>query len=164
MVDLAMEEEECGGSRADNDEDEDQLSEEDSFSKSYWKLKIGVEELPQFDNKNLVYLNQKPAFVVAWLQNHLRNQLANKEVFLTGFPSEIEGKSYTIEYDENTHQLNAKLVFVIDDEDETELHLTGLLHRSSKNEISVDWRPVEGTPFWLSAIQNSLNASLRLIA
>ena len=112
-----MEEEDCGGSRADNDEDEDQLSEEDSFSKSYWKLKIGVEELPQFDNKNLVYLNQKPAFVVAWLQNHLRNQLANKEVFLTDFPSEIEGKSYTIEYDQNTHQLNAKLVFVIDDED-----------------------------------------------
>jgi hypothetical protein len=102
--------------------------------------------------------------VVAWLQNHLRSQLANREVFLTDFPSEIEGKSYAIEYDEKSHQLNAKLVFVIDDEDETELHLTGLLHRSSKNEISVDWRAVEGSPFWLSAIQNSLNESLRLIA
>jgi hypothetical protein len=88
----------------------------------------------------------------------------NKEVFLTDFPSEIEGKSYTIDYDEKTHQLNAKLVFTIDDEDETELRLTGQLHRSTKNEISVDWRQVEGTPFWLTAIQASLDASLRLIA
>jgi hypothetical protein len=28
----------------------------------------------------------------------------------------------------------------------------------------VDWRQIEGTPFWLSAIQTSLNESLRLIA
>jgi hypothetical protein len=62
------------------------------------------------------------------------------------------------------HQLEAVLVFLIDKEDETELKLYGQLHRSSKDEISVDWRQIEGTPFWLSAIQTSLNESLRLIA
>lgn len=132
--------------------------------KNYRKLKIKAEELPQFENKNLVYLSQKPAFLVAWLQNHLRELQSAKEVFLTDFPSQIDSKSYTIDYDAATHQLNAKFVFEIDEEDETELKLIGLLHRSSKNEISVDWRQVEGTPFWLSAIQANLNASLRQIA
>lgn len=130
----------------------------------YRKLKISTESLPQYENKNLVYLNQKPAFLVAWLQNHLREQQASKEVFLTDFPSDIEPKSYSIEYDEKSHQLNAKLIFTIDDEDETEMRLVGQLHRSGKNEISVDWRQVEGMPFWLTAIQANLNSSLRLIA
>jgi hypothetical protein len=53
---------------------------------------------------------------------------------------------------------------LIDKEDETELKLLGLLHRSNNNHVSVDWHPIEGLAFWLSAIQNNLNESLRLIA
>lgn len=164
-----MEEEECGlssaGSRGEEDEEEDpNISEEDYFARNYRKLNIKTEELPQYENKGLVYLNQKPAFLVAWLQNHLREQQAAKEVFLRDFPSEIAPLNYTIDYDEKTYQLNAKFVFVIDDEDETELRLTGQLHRSSKGEVSIDWRQAEGTPFWLTAIQANLNDSLREIA
>ena len=153
------------GSRGEEDEEDDaDICEEDFFARNYMKLNIKTEDLPQFENKSLVYLNQKPAFLVAWLQNHLREQQINKEIFLTDFPSEIAPLSYNIEYDDKTHQLKAKLVFLIDEEDETELKLTGQLHRSTKNEVSVDWHQTEGTPFWLTAIQANLNASLREIA
>jgi hypothetical protein len=83
---------------------------------------------------------------------------------LVDFPSEIAPQNFTIEFNRATNQLEAKLVFLMDEEDETELKLSGQLHRSSKGEISVDWHQVEGTPFWLSAIQTNLNESLRLIA
>lgn len=164
-----MEEESCStfGTRGAEDEDEENtlaLSEEDYFANNYRRLYIKPESLPQYENKNLVYLNQKPGFIVAWLQNHLREQQLAKEPFLTDFPSEIVPESFKIDYDEEKGQLQAKLVFLIDNEDETELRLTGQLHRSPKNEISVDWRHTEGAPFWLTAIQNNLNESLRLIA
>lgn len=74
-----MEEESCStfGTRGAEDEDEENtlaLSEEDYFANNYRKLYIKPESLPQYENKNLVYLQQKPGFIVAWLQNHLREQ------------------------------------------------------------------------------------------
>jgi hypothetical protein len=78
-----MEEECCSdfGTRGEEDEEEElnlTISEEEFFGKNYRKLNIKAETLPQYESKSLVYLNQKPGFVVAWLQSYLREQLINK--------------------------------------------------------------------------------------
>jgi hypothetical protein len=62
-------EEECGEGeyRSGNDD----KTEEGRFAKNYRSLDIKTESLPQYTKQKVVYTTQKPAFVVAWLQDHL---------------------------------------------------------------------------------------------
>jgi len=41
------------------------------FAKNFRALDIKLETLPEYTKNKIVYLNQNPAFVVAWLKDHL---------------------------------------------------------------------------------------------
>ena len=47
---------------------------------------------------------------------------------------------------------------------ETELVLTGQLHRSNKGLTGIEWCHTEGNWFWLNAIELELNDSLGQLA
>ena len=109
-----------------------------------------------------MYIKQYPAFVVAWLQDHLAALLKSKETFIT-YADEIEPNAFSLEYLEEKHQVVARLGFTVG-EDGTELELVGQLHRSEKGEVGIEWTKTAGNDYWLTAIQNSLNGSLETIA
>jgi hypothetical protein len=68
-----------------------------------------VEELPQYYSKKIVYTKQNPAFVVAWIQDHLAEKLKEKETFLTDFVGEIVPDNFKVDYDAEKHIVNIKL-------------------------------------------------------
>lgn len=80
---------------------------------------------------------------------------------MSDFVSEVAPKNFNIAYKEESHILEAKLSFEIDNDDIEQLELVGHLHRTPKGEVSVEWRPVEGNTFWTNAIATKLNDSLR---
>jgi hypothetical protein len=67
----------------------DEETEEGRFSKNYRSYAIEktieLESLPQYTLKKVVYTSRKPAFVLAWLQDHLNSLLKEKEVFMKDF-------------------------------------------------------------------------------
>lgn len=64
-------------------------------------------------------------------------------------------------FDEEKKNINVKLSFMVDEEEEVDLELNGNLHRSQKGEVGVEWSKVEGHDYWLSAVEGNLNESLQ---
>lgn len=113
-----MEDEECGGSRGEYDEEEtEDLSIEDYCTRNFRRYRIKAEELPIYEVKGLAYLKESPSFIVAWLQSQLREFFLSKETFMSEFVSEVTPKNFNITYKEESHILEAKLSFEIDNED-----------------------------------------------
>ena len=44
-----------------------------------------MEDLPQYEKSKVSYINQKPAFIVAWIQTYLKEQSLKGNTFLEGF-------------------------------------------------------------------------------
>jgi hypothetical protein len=158
-----MEEEGCceEGYRGEDEE----VPEEVRFAINYKALEsIKLEELEQYGKQGVVYIKQNPAFVIAWLKDHLANLFKEKETFMQGFVGDIVPVGFHMEFEEEKKQLRVKLNFTIDEEEEVELSLVGQLHRSLTDELGVDWSKEEGNDYWLSAVEKNLNDSLRLVA
>jgi hypothetical protein len=52
------------------------------------------------------------------------------------------------------------MLFEVNGEDETELRLSGQLHKAENGRVGVDWRKLDGHSLWLAAIQAKLSSSL----
>lgn len=98
-----------------------------------------VEELSEYSKKGVVYTKQNPAFVVAWIKDHLEALLKEKETFMKGFVGDIEPTNFKLSFEEEAKQVNVKLSFMVDEEEEVDLELKGQLHRSEKGEVGVEW-------------------------
>lgn len=157
-----MEEECCEEMRSG--EDEDDLKPEQLFARNFKALDINEESLPQYSKKKVVYTNQKAAFVVAWLKDHLAALFREKETFMDNFVEEIVPNSFNLEYDEEKKKVKINLEFTVAEEEETDLQIVGQVHRSEKGEIGIDWEKVSGNDYWLTAVENSLNGSLQSLA
>ena len=81
-------------------------------------MDIKFEELPEYTKKKVVYTKQKPAFVVAWLKDHLATLFQEKESFMKEFVGEIVPTNFSLRIGEQ-NRLNIILEFTIDDEDST---------------------------------------------
>jgi hypothetical protein len=57
--------------------------------------------------------------VVAWLQNHIAALLKQKETFMHDFVGDITVNDFAVEYLEGKHQVEVKLEFTIDEEEQT---------------------------------------------
>lgn len=101
-----------------------------------------MEELSEYSKKGVVYTKQNPAFVVAWLKDHIAALFKEKETFMKGFVGDIEPTNFKLNFDEGKKQVNVKLSFTIDEEEEVDLELNGNLHRSGKGEVGVEWEKV----------------------
>ncbi len=54
------------------------MSAERLFAKNFKALDIKLESLPEYTKKKNVYTKQNPAFVVAWLKDHLNTLFKEK--------------------------------------------------------------------------------------
>jgi hypothetical protein len=54
------------------------MTAEELFAKNYRSLDIKFESLPEYTKKKVVYTKQNPAFVVAWIKDHLKELLKEK--------------------------------------------------------------------------------------
>ena len=108
-----MEEECCeGGYRGD----EENPTPENIFAKNYHALDINMEDLPEYKKKKIIYTKEKPAFLVAWLQDHLSALLNAKETFMPGFVGDIVPTKFNFDFENGKNQVNLRLEFTIDDE------------------------------------------------
>lgn len=134
------------------------MTAEELFAKNYRSLDIKFESLPEYTKKKVVYTKQNPAFVVAWIKDHLKELLKEKETFMKDFVGQIVPKNFNVDLEENSIKID--LQFCIDDEEDVELSLVGKLHRSEKGEVGIEWQKGQGNDYWLTAIENSLNGSI----
>ena len=51
---------------------------------------------------------------------------------MKGFVGDIEPTNFKLNFDEGKKQVNVKLSFMVDEEEEVDLELNGNLHRSEK--------------------------------
>lgn len=72
------------------------------------------------------------------------------------YVGEITPQSFSMSYNPTTHQIDANLEFLIDEEEEVSLDLTGQLHWSEKEGVGVDWKKKRGNVYWLAAIESRL--------
>lgn len=159
-----MEEEECCEESYRGEEIEN-LPPETQFAINFKHFEnVKAETLPEYSKKKVVYVKQTPAFVVAWLKDHLASLFKEKETFMSGFVGDIVPTSFHFDFSEGKNIITLKLSFTIDEEEETELELRGQLHRSEKGELGVEWTKVEGNDFWLTSIENNFNSALQLLA
>ena len=103
---------------------------------------LKLEELSEYSKKGVVYTKQNPAFVVAWLKDHIAALFKEKETFMKGFVGDIEPTNFRLNFNEEKREINVKLSFLIDEEEEVDLELNGNLHRSDKGEVGVEWSKV----------------------
>lgn len=134
------------------------MTAQELFAKNYRSLDIKFESLPEYTKKKVVYTKQNPAFVVAWIKDHLKELLKEKETFMKDFVGQIVPKNFNVDLEENSIKID--LQFCIDDEEDVELSLVGKLHRSEKGEVGIEWQKGQGNDYWLTAIENSLNGSI----
>lgn len=134
------------------------MTAQELFAKNYRSLDIKFESLPEYTKKKVVYTKQNPAFVVAWIKDHLKELLKEKETFMKDFVGQIVPKNFNVELEENSIKID--LEFCIDDQEDVELSLVGKLHRSEKGEFGIEWEKAQGNDYWLTAIENSLNGSI----
>ena len=67
-----MEEECCEGDYR-GEEEEENPTPESLFAKIYKKYQINVEDLPVYKKNKIAYSKENPAFLVAWIEDHLNN-------------------------------------------------------------------------------------------
>lgn len=72
------------------------MSAERLFAKNFKALDIKIESLPEYSKKKNVYTKQNPAFVVAWLKDHLSTLFKEKETFMAGFAGDILPKNFNL--------------------------------------------------------------------
>ena len=80
-----MEEECCEEGSRGAVEDPNSLSNVELFAYNYRNIKVNTQELPEYTLKGAQYASKDAAFVVAWLQGYLAEQLKDKNTFMTGF-------------------------------------------------------------------------------
>lgn len=137
---------------------------EEVFARNFKALNIKLEDLPEYSKKKVVYTKQTPAFVVAWLKDHLAALFKEKETFMNNFVEEIVPNKFDLEYDEENKQVKVAMEFTIGEEDQEDLSLVGKLHRSEKGELGIEWEKVSGNDYWLTNVENNLNSSLQSLA
>lgn len=76
------------------EEDEENLKPEQLFARNFRALDIKIESLPEYSKQKIVYSKQNPAFIVAWLQDHLAALFSEKQTFMTDFVEEIVPKNF----------------------------------------------------------------------
>ena len=132
-------EEECCEQIREGEEDEENLQPEQLFARNFRSLDIKIESLPEYSKKKVVYTKQNPAFVVAWLQDHLSALFKEQQTFMTDYVETIQPKNFEVGYKEARKQVEVDLEFLIGDEEQVSLKLVGQLHRSEKGEVGVEW-------------------------
>ena len=109
-----MDEECCEDSRG---EDEN-LPSEVAFAIFYKSLEnLKAENLSEYSKKGVVYTKQNPAFVIAWLKDHLEALFKEKETFMKGFVGDIEPTNFNLSFDQEKNNINVKLSFMVDEEE-----------------------------------------------
>lgn len=122
-----------------------------------------VEKLEVYDKNHVVYIQQKPEFVLAWLNNFLEDSYKDKNTFFQQDIHEIVPISYKSFFEVEKSKIILNLKFEIDEEEEIEMEVNGVLHKNKKGEIGVEWSKVKGNEFWLASIVSKLNDSLKVI-
>lgn len=82
-----------------------------------------------YQKNDVSYYSRKPAFILAWVNDFLQQCLKNKEVFLSDFLQELEPISFDAKFNHEEKEIDVILKFKVDNEDVTELIVTGKLHR-----------------------------------
>ena len=140
-------------------EDTSVLNKEELFAYNYHGLKIKTEDLPENTLKGVSYGHKDAAFVVAWLQGYLSQEIKAKNSFMTGYIEEIMPLKFNLELKQKG-QLEATLEFEIEEDDKVELQIKGQLHRNSKGEVGVEWTESTGNSYWVSNVLVGLNGAL----
>ena len=135
------------------------MTKEELFAYNYHGLKVRTEELPENTLKGVSYGHKDAAFVVAWLQCYLREELKAKNSFMTDYIEEIVPLKFDLELGEKG-QLEATLEFEIEEDDQVELHIKGQLHRNCKGEVGVEWTESTGNSYWVNNVLVGLNGAL----
>lgn len=147
------------GYRSSIDLEDESTTREEVFAHCYFNTSIKTESLPLLQNPNATYVPQGARFLVAWVNSFLFQQRRDKAAFLADFVEEISFVDYAVEYKQERAELEIRLNFEINGEDEVQLVLLGALHRSEKGAVGVEWVKAEGNSFWLSAIRTRLAES-----
>lgn len=54
--------------------------------------------MPEFTKKKVVYVPQKPAFLLAWIKDSLREQISNKESFIEDYTGNLVPEEFGLTY------------------------------------------------------------------
>jgi hypothetical protein len=147
------------GYRSSIDLEDESTTREEAFAHSYFNTCIKVESLPLLENPTASYVPQGPNFLVAWVNSFLFQQRKEQSPFLADFVEEITFLDYAVEFKKEQAELEVRLNFEVNREDQVQLVLLGAMHRSAKGGAGVEWIKSEGNSFWLSAIRTRLTES-----
>jgi len=72
--------------------------------------------LPQYTKHKAAYVQQKPAFVLAWLKDFLSEEFKKKEAFLQDFAGDLVPTNFSFAYEPEKFEITLRLLFELDKE------------------------------------------------